>query len=199
MNQYITGATIKELRESKHMTQSELAEKLSVSDKTISKWETGKGLPDISIVESLAKALGISVIELFSGDCNINKNRSFNMLKSKFYVCPVCGNVIYASGEATISCCGVLLPPLESEKDDALHQPEIEIVEDEYFLRFNHEMSKSHYISFVAGLYDDGIHIIKLYPEGNAEARLKISRLKQIYVYCIKDGLFAYYLKKLIK
>ena len=46
MNEYVTGAIIKELREKNHLTQAELAEKINVSDKTVSKWETGKGYPD---------------------------------------------------------------------------------------------------------------------------------------------------------
>lgn len=50
MNQYVTGAVIKELREKNHMTQAELAVRLCVSDKTISKWETGKGYPDMSLL-----------------------------------------------------------------------------------------------------------------------------------------------------
>ena len=52
-----TGAIIKELREKFDFTQAELAKKLSVSDKTISKWETGKGYPDISLLEPIAKRL----------------------------------------------------------------------------------------------------------------------------------------------
>ncbi len=49
MNTYVTGATIKALRESRGLTQAGLAEKLGVSSKTVSKWETAKGLPDISL------------------------------------------------------------------------------------------------------------------------------------------------------
>ena len=66
MNNYVTGAVIKTLREKKKMTQSQLAQQLCVSDKTISKWETGKGFPDISLLEPLAKALQLSVPELLS-------------------------------------------------------------------------------------------------------------------------------------
>ena len=76
MNHYITGSTIRELREKKKMTQAELAGRLDVSDKTISKWETSKGLPDISLIEPLAKVLGISVVELLTGDCVSNSNIS---------------------------------------------------------------------------------------------------------------------------
>lgn len=63
MNQYVTGAIIKELREKNQLTQNELAEKLNVSDKTISKWETAKGYPDISLLEPIAEVFKISVTE----------------------------------------------------------------------------------------------------------------------------------------
>ena len=102
MDKYVTGAVIRKLRETKKLTQEELAEKLYVSSKAISKWETGQGFPDISLLEPLAKALGISVIELLSGEDVRNRNQASNMAKTTFYVCPVCGNVILSSGEAEI-------------------------------------------------------------------------------------------------
>ncbi|HQA59590.1 MAG: helix-turn-helix domain-containing protein [Dethiobacteria bacterium] len=190
MNQYVTGAIIKRLREERKMTQAELAQVLNVSDKAVSKWETGKGYPDITLVEPIAKALGISTIELLAGESISNRNRSFNMLRSKFYVCPVCGNVMAATGESVISCCGVKLPPLEAEEPDEGHQLEIETVEDEYYVSLNHEMTKEHYISFIAGVSDIGIQLVKLYPEGGAEARLKINRTRVFYYYCNHHGLF---------
>jgi len=190
MNQYVTGAIIKKLREERKMTQAELAILLNVSDKTISKWETGRGYPDITLVEPIARALGISSIELLTGESITNRNRSFNMLKSKFYVCPVCGNVIYTIGESVISCCGITLPPLEAEEADEMHHLNTEIVEDEFYVKVNHEMTKEHYISFIAGVSDNGIQLIKLYPEGSPEARLKINRMRSFYYYCNHHGLF---------
>jgi len=190
MNQYVTGAMIKRLREERKLTQLELAEKLFVSDKTVSKWETGKGYPDIKLLEPLAKALGVSVFELLSGNDITNSNRSFNMLRTKLYVCPVCGNIIQSTGEAVISCHGITLPPLEAEEQDEKHHLKAEIVEDEYFLTVDHEMTKEHYISFIATASDDGFSIVKLYPEGNAEARFKINRTRRVFYYCNKDGLF---------
>ena len=118
MNHYITGATIRELRERQHMTQAALAEMLYVSDKAVSKWETGRGLPDITLIEPLAKALHVSVPELLSGKAIVNANRASNLLRSCIYVCPICGNVIRAKGEAMVSCCGVALPALEAEEPD---------------------------------------------------------------------------------
>lgn len=191
MNQYVTGAVIKELREKNQMTQAELAEKLCVSDKTISKWETRKGYPDISLLESIAKVFGVSITELLSGNAVSNVNVSANMLRSKFYVCPVCGNVLHSMGEAVIHCHGIQLTPCQAEETDENHMIFIERVEDEYYIRIDHDMTKKHYISFIAGISSDKIQMIKLYPEGNADARIKINGVKKIYFYCNRDGLFS--------
>ena len=189
MNTYITGPTIKSLREAKGITQSELADKIGVSSQAISKWETAKGLPDITLIEPLSKALGVSVMELMSGDTVINRNVSCNLLRSKFYVCPVCGNIIHSSGEAVISCCGISLPPLEAEEVDENHEICIEKVEDENFVTVNHPMEKSHYISFIAYVTGDKMNLVKLYPEGNAETRFQLRGSGFIYIYCNKHGL----------
>ena len=190
MNQYVTGAVIKELREKYHLTQADLAEKLNVSDKTISKWETAKGYPDISLLEPIAKVFGISVTELLSGQAINNVNVSANMLRSKFYVCPVCGNLIHCMGEAVIQCHGVQLLPCQTEKADERHKILIEKVEDEYFVRVEHEMTKEHYISFIAAMSEDRMQVVKLYPEGNAEARFNPRGVRAILFYCNQDGLF---------
>lgn len=191
MNQYVTGTVIKELREKCKLTQAELATKLNVSDKTISKWETAKGYPDISLLEPIAKIFGISITELISGNAVSNVNVSANVMRSKFYVCPVCGNIIQSMGEAVIHCHGVLLMPCQAEETDENHKIFIERVEDEYYVRVEHDMKKEHYISFIAGLSTDKIQMIKLYPEGNAEARIKINGVKKILFYCNRDGLFS--------
>ncbi len=190
MDRYVTGAVIKRLRENKKMTQEELAEKIFVAGKTVSKWETGQGFPDISLLEPLSKALDISVIELLSGEDVCNANRSSNMLKGQFYVCPVCGNVIHSIGEALVSCCGITLPPVKPEEMDEDHAIRVENVEDEYYVTVDHPMEKDHYISFLAAVSDQGVQFIKLYPEGSAEARFKKSRVRAIYAYCNRHGLY---------
>ena len=190
MNQYVTGAVIKELREKNHMTQAELADRLGVSDKTVSKWETAKGYPDITLLEPIAKEFKISVTELISGNAVSNVNVAANMLRSNLYVCPVCGNIIHSMGEASVSCHGITLFPLEGEESDDEHRLEIEVVDDEYYVTVNHEMTKKHYISFIAAVSSDRIQIVKLYPEGNAEARFSIDGVREIIYYCNKDGLF---------
>ena len=66
----------------------------------------------------------------------------------------------------------------------------IEKVEDEYYVSTNHPLTKEHYISFIAAVYDNGIDFVKLYPEGTAEARFKIGRAKFVLAYCNHHGLF---------
>ena len=190
MNTYVTGMTIKHLREMRNLTQAELAEQIGVSSKTVSKWETAKGLPDISLLQPLAQALGISVIELMNGEQITNKNISANMLRCKFYVCPICGNIIHSTGNAVVSCCGVVLPASEAEDADDDHSITIEQVEDEHFITIAHPMTKSHYISFIAFVTSDRIQMVKLYPEGNAETRLQLRGMGYLYYYCNRHGLF---------
>lgn len=191
MNQYVTGTVIKQLREKNRLTQAQLSEKLGVSDKAVSKWETAKGYPDITLLEPIAKIFHVSVAELISGNAVSNVNVSANMLHGKFYVCPVCGNSIHSMGEAVISCHGIDLSPLEAEACNELHEISMEKVEDEYFVTIKHEMSKQHYISFIAAASTDRIQIVKIYPEGDAQARFKINGVRKIYFYCNKDGLFC--------
>lgn len=195
MNPYVTGTMIRRLREERKLTQAELAEKLKVSDKAVSKWETGRGYPDITLLEPIADALGISVMELLTGTDVVNRNRSFNMRRMKFYVCPVCGNVLTGAGEAVISCCGLTLPPLEAEPADETHCLTVEPVEDELYVSADHAMTKQHYLSFFAAVRDNSVELVKLYPEGNAEARFKRNRMGQIYFYCNRHGLFRQTLK----
>ena len=192
MNTYVTGSTIRQLRESKNMTQSQLAHILSVSAKTISKWETAKGLPDISLLEPLAAALGVSVLELIQGEPVINRNRAANLLRSKLYVCPVCGNVLHATGQAVVSCCGVALPAqdiADAENADEHHQLTVERVEDELFVTIHHPMTKEHSISFIAYLTGDKFQLVKLYPEGNASCRFPLRGKGVLYFYCNRHGL----------
>ena len=190
MNTYVTSTTIKNLREKRDLTQAELAERIGVSSKTVSKWETAKGLPDISLLQPLAQALGLSVIELMNGQHITNRNISANLLRCKFHVCPVCGNIIHSTGNAVISCCGITLPALEAEEADGDHALTVEKVEDEHFLTVRHPMTKDHFISFMAFVTCDRIQLVKLYPEGNAETRLQLRGRGYLYYYCNRHGFY---------
>ncbi|MDO5123414.1 MAG: helix-turn-helix domain-containing protein [Eubacteriales bacterium] len=191
---YVTGKTIKELREKRKITQRELAELINVSDKAVSKWETGRGLPDIAILEDLSRALGTSISELLTGDLRENENQAGNMRKTHFYVCPICGNIITSVGQGTFSCCGVTMPEQEAEKCDDDHIINIETVDDEYHITINHPMNKSHYVSFIAYVTCDNSELVKLYPEQDISVRLRKKGHGILYAYCNRHGMY----KKLI-
>ena len=188
---YPTGETIRALREKKRLTQKQLAEKLRVTDKAVSKWEMNRGLPDVTILPELAQALSVSVPELLTGDVATNRNVCANVRRSRFYVCPICGNVIHAMGEGAFSCCGVRLPALEAEALDAAHALSVETVDGEWYVRLHHPMTKKHFISFAAYLTDDRVQMKKFYPEQEAEVFFQKAGHGQLCVYCNRDGLFC--------
>ena len=189
MDNYITGAAIRTLREAKKLTQAALGEKIGVSAKAVSKWETAKGLPDITLIEPLAQALGVSVMELMAGEQIVNRNASANLLRGRFYVCPVCGNVIYATGSAAISCCGIALPPLEAEEPDGEHAVTVTPVEDEHYVTVRHPMERTHYIRFLAYVTTDRVQLVRLYPEGDCGTRLQLRGTGALYACCSRHGL----------
>jgi len=191
MNQYITGHIIKKYREKQNITQQELADKLHVSSKAISKWETGNGFPDVSIVEELSLALGVSMAELFSGEVVENKNIHSNMLLTSFYVCPICGNVITSVGDAFISCHGISLIKEEAIEKEVNY----EFIEDDIYLQLDSPMTKTDYISFVCGVSSDGIEFKKLYPEQDPSIRIKRRGVRKIYYYSKREGLFYFKVK----
>ena len=112
------------------------------------------------------------------------------MLRCKFYVCPICGNIMHSTGDSLVSCCGITLPPLEAEAADEPHGICIENVEDEHYLTVDHPMTKQHYISFLAYVTSDRIQMVKLYPEGNAQTRMQLRGFGMLYWYCNQHGLF---------
>ena len=184
---YINGSSIRELRENKKLTQKQLGDLIGVSDKAVSKWETEKGLPDITLIEPLSAALGVSVAELFSGENITNQNRAGNMKKTKFYVCPVCGNIIAAAGEGAFSCCGVSLFPQTAEKYS--EGVTADTSDGDLYIHLDHPMSREHYISFFACVTGDTVIIKKLYPEQEAECRFPHRGRGKIYAYCNRHGL----------
>lgn len=184
------GKLIQSLRIEKNMTQKELADKMNLSDRTISKWERGAGCPDISLIRELSDILEVNVEQILSGKpLQADNNNGGNMKKIKFYYCECCDNVITSLDNADVSCCGRKLAPLEVKSEDEHHKINIDEIENDYFISINHEMSKTHYIPFVAYVSYDRVLIVRLYPEQMAELRLPRMARGKIYVYCNKHGL----------
>lgn len=190
MSTYITADTIRRLRESRALTQRALAETVGVTGKAVSKWESGRGLPDISLVDPLAAALGVSVAELLTGDVRENANRAGNMMRSKFYVCPICGNVVHAMGEGSFTCCGSQLLPQEAEEADSAHDIAVTYTDGSWHVVLDHPMTKQHYISFIAYVTSGAMHLIKLYPEQACEARIPAAGSGYLFAYCNQHDLF---------
>jgi len=192
MRQENFAALLFELRKEKGYTQKQLAELLQVSDKTVSKWERAAGLPDISILPKLSEVFSVSVETLLSGKRVKNPLVVGNMQKIKFYICPSCGNLLTATDEAAIFCCGSALQEAIPQKADTEHMLLLEPCEDELFVTAKHPMRKDHYIAFAAFVTGDKIMLQKLYPEWDMQFRLH-SRNKhgKLYSYCTQHGLFC--------
>lgn len=185
-----TGMLIRSLRIEKQMTQLELAELMHISNKTISKWERGLGCPDVSLLPELSNILGIDMEALLTGELDANQLAGGNMKKLKFYVCPDCGNLITATADTAISCCGKKLSALTPQKADKQEQLQVEIIEQEYYLFSEHEMTREHYIAFAAILTGDSIVLKKTYPEWNLQIRLPFIQRGMLIWYCTRHGLF---------
>ena len=156
----------------------------------MSRWESGRGLPGLSLLEPPASALQVSVPALLSGELMSNDNRSANILKSKLYVRPICGNLFHPTGNALVACCGITLPPLAPEAPDAAHHVVCVPAEDECCLSLAHPMEKSHPISWMAYCTSGRFELVKLYPEGSAQARFLNRGAGLLCWYCSRHGLF---------
>lgn len=183
------GKLIYKLRHEKSMTQRQLADKMNISDKTISKWERGLGCPDVSLLSELSELLDVNIEELLKGDLETNDLVGGNMKNSNYYVCPLCGNVTICTGNATVSCCGRKLEALKPQKVEK-QKLDIEQIENEWYITSAHPMTKEHYISFVAFATGDRVQIIKQYPEWDLQVRIPRQGHGMLLWYCVKEGLF---------
>ena len=185
------GKLILSLRKENRMTQKQLADAMNISDKTISKWERGLGCPDVSLLRELSEILDVNIERILLGNLEPNDADGGNMKKVKFYVCSNCGNTLTATGEAEVSCCGRKLVPLVPNLADEIHKLTVEEVENDFYVTFTHEMSKTHYISFIAYVTCDRALLIRLYPEQNGEVRFPKMYGGKIYYCCNQHGLWV--------
>ena len=187
-----SGKLFKDLRKGKNLTQKQLADVLGVKPKTVSKWETGKGFPDVSIISDLSKVLGVSEKILLSGSLIKNKAETGNLKRTKFYVCPYCGSTMQGTGQYEVICCGKVMEPLVPQKADADHKLEIFDIDNDFYIEFDHEMTKEHFIQFVAYVGFDRVLMIRLYPEQDPTVRFSKMHGGKLYYYCNNHGLFEY-------
>ncbi|WP_341416434.1 helix-turn-helix domain-containing protein [Paenibacillus filicis] len=192
MDCHKVGRLIHSLRIEKNMTQRNLADLMHISDKTISKWERGLGCPDVSLLSELSNILGVNIEKILLGDLDPNEQDKGNMKKLNFYACPGCGNVTTSMGAMGISCCGRILEPLLAQPENDEHEITVHAIEDDHFVTIQHEMSRDHYISFVAYVSYDRLMFVKLYPEQAAELRFPNMQGGTLYAYCNRHGLWKH-------
>ena len=144
------------------------------------------------IISALADVLGVSERILLSGKITRNSEDSGNMRKLKFYLCPECGSVMQGMGECSVVCCSKNLEPLKPMICDDNHPVTVSFVEDDYYLEFNHPMTKEHFINFVAFASFDRVLFIKLYPEQDPVVRFPKTSKGKIFFCCNNHGLFEY-------
>lgn len=190
MNKQLFGAYIAENRKRLGMTQTQLAARLHVTDKAVSKWERGQGCPDLSMLPALADVFQVSVESILSGELRGSERDGGNMKRIRFYSCPVCGNVMTATGEAEIACCGRRLEEMPMRPCDGAHAPALEAMDGETYVSFEHDMSKAHHIRFIAQVGYDRVTLVRLYPEQEAETRLPRMGHGRLYIGCSRDGLY---------
>lgn len=189
MDTILMGERIRSLRRERGMTQLELASRLHVSDKTVSKWERGQGCPDVSILPLLVDALGADAAGLLTPQ-PANDPVNGNLMKTRFYICPVCGNLLTGTADASVCCCGKRLAPVTPTRAGNDEKLSVERIESEWYITSTHEMTKAHYISFVAFLTGDTVILKKLYPEWSMETRLPTGRHGKLVWYCTRHGMF---------
>ncbi len=191
MDSEAIGALILRLRREQALTQRELAAALHVSEQAVSKWERGLGCPDVSLLPALAGRFGVSVERLLAGDLSPNEREAGNMKRTKFYVCPDCGNILTASGGGEPTCCGRRLEPLAARPADGEHGVSVQEVEEDWYVTFAHPMRKDHYLRFAAWLGTERLLLVRLYPEQGGEVRIPQMRGGgKLYLCCSRDGLF---------
>lgn len=191
MNLSKNGSLIRSLRKASGMTQKQLAEKIGVVPKTVSKWETGHGFPDVGTVLSLAAALGVKEKTLLSGTLLQNAAEGGNVKKTKFCVCPQCGAISVNMGNVLCECCGKSLKPLKAASR-APHKISISEIENDFYAEIDCEMTKEHYIDFAAYIATDRVLLMRLYPESDCAVRFPKMYGGRLVCHCNVCGLFEY-------
>ena len=189
MDQVKTGALIKKLRGEKGLTQKQLADRLHVSDKAVSKWECGGGCPDISLLTALAEVFGTDIQVLLDGGAEKNAKENGDMKKIRFYVCKDCGNIITAASDAAVTCCGNKLTALLPKAADEADMLKVRDIGGEWHITADHEMTKDNYISFVAYVGDSCVMMFRQYPEWEVNIELPMFRAGRLVWYCDDCGL----------
>ena len=187
-----TGSLLSRLRMERGLTQREVAERLHLSDRTVSKWERGQGCPDVGLLPALSGIFGVNIDALLAGDLAPNRADGGKRRRLTFYCCPTCGSILTATGRPAMSGCGRKLEPLTAQPADEAHRLTLTPSDGESYVTFAHPMEKEHFLSFIAAVSWDRMLLVRLYPEQSGEVRLPAQRPgTKLYFYCTQHGLFV--------
>ena len=189
MDQQKIGRLIRRLRKERGWTQLQLAEKMHISDKTVSKWECGAGCPELSLLPELSRLFCADLEQLLAGELAQNGPQAGNMKKMRFHVCPVCGNLVLSLKDAGVSCCGKKLAALAPQKAEGPEKLRVEQVENDFFITASHPMERDHYLSFAALLTGAALVVRKTYPEWDFQVRIPVLAHGTLLWYCTRHGL----------
>ncbi|MBQ3940656.1 MAG: helix-turn-helix domain-containing protein [Oscillospiraceae bacterium] len=189
MNRNKTGELLRQLRTQRGLTQKQLAARLHVSDKAVSKWECGSGCPDVSLLAALAEVFETDMQILLTGETVRNERENGNMKKLRFYVCGSCGNLVTATAGASVTCCGSRLSPAEPRRAEPEEQLHIEDIGGEWYVTADHPMTKEHFISFAAYVTDSSVMMFRQYPEWDFQFTMPAYRSGRLFWYCSRCGL----------
>lgn len=191
MDQMKTGAMIRQLRKERGLTQQALADRLGISDKAVSKWENGRGAPDISLLPLLAELLGADPAALLRGETGEREASRGDLRRVRFYVCPGCGELTAATGGTVPVCCGRTLTALTPQTPPPDETLTLRRSEDAWYITGTHEMRREHHVAYLAFLTGDTLLVKRLYPEWGLEARLPYVPRGTLLWYCTRHGLFS--------
>ncbi len=191
------GELIRKLRKEAGLTQRELADRLCVTDKAVSKWERGMGCPDISMLGALCSELRVDIESFLNGMLPSRPKEGGNMKRMRFAICPICGNILTASASAEASCCGRKLDWLSPAPADEQHLPGMEKTDGDLCFTFPHPMTKEHHLNFAALITFDRMVYVRLYPEQAVLVRFPYVRMGTLVFGCTQHGLFGADIRKL--
>lgn len=183
-----TGELISRLRKEKGLTQKALADRLNISNKTVSKWECGLGFPDSSLWQQLSEELGADLMHILDGELRLNKKDVGKLTRMSFYVCPDCNGIVFSTSSPSIYCCGKIIDKKAStwELEDKINLSD---VDGELLVSIDHPMNKDGYILFVAMIKNERVSIFRMYPEQSCEVRIPKIKNSLLVAYSTKLGL----------
>ena len=145
----------------------------------------------MSLLTAISQELGVGLDSMLGGGLPERSFQGGNMKRIQFYVCPACGNVITATGEVSVSCCGRRMEAMQAAPCDSAHTPHVETMDGERYVTLAHPMDKAHHLLFVSCAGYDRVTLVRLYPEQDAALRLPAMAHGTWYIGCSRDGLFT--------